>query len=388
MMIVTMLVIVLLLVILSLGGAVLFLGIHTTKTGSIKSVFRFGKFDRILYPGLGLTVPLIEKTEEYSIGTHHDEFPEEPQFIDRVSEIPPEGMVKPIRIGQKGMEAARFYVNPDGRIPDQPDQLITNYKIIPFSDLPDDVKESMKLDSFSAPLTSEVSFVVEWRLNDDNVDTVLNFLENVIPAEGRTREEEVTKRMEDFGEGILQALLTPITLGHAREMKKPLELHLQEQIEILVGERADPNPDLGQKPWGIHIVKASIKDISAGHTVNAARAAAAAAVSNRETSVRDAEAAAERTELTANSDKYSRKKNAEAEAYEEKKKGEGERDRIMAMCEAMKDPNARFLAQLDVAEQVLGKGKTIWAPSDVGVAATILSLGGELGREAPPESKP
>lgn len=348
----------------------------TVDTGYVKAVFQFGKFVRSLPPG-GPHVVIwpVEKTEEISTGTHQDEFPDEPQYIDRISEMPEEGMVKPIRILHANMQDAVYWVGLDDKIPNQPDQPLGSYRKVRFMNLDDDTKDAMTKSAVHAELTSEIPFVVEWKLNDSNPVAVEQFIANVIPEDGRTREEEVTKRMGDLVSHALQALTGTTTFGHTKHMMVPFGLYIKEQIEYLVGEKLRPNPDPGQKPWGIHIVNAYMKEPYPGHRVNAAMADAASAISRREQTIRDAEASAQATKTEADANKYATERAAEAKAFEEKMKGEGERDRLKAMAEAMSDPNARFLATLDVTEQALtAPGRTVYVDTRAAAIASVLGM--------------
>jgi len=78
---------------------------------------------------------------------------------------------------------------------------------------------------------------------------------------------------------------------------------------------------------------------------------------------------------------------AEADKVKEILKGEGEAGRIEAMAKVMNDPNARFVATLDVAETVLPKANVIVMPSDLGVIGGILKLGQEVVTKEKPASK-
>ena len=61
------------------------------------------------------------------------------------------------------------------------------------------------------------------------------------------------------------------------------------------------------------------------------------------------------------------------------------------MTTVMGDPNARFVATLDVAEQVLPNANVIVMPSDLGAIGGILRLGAEVvkdkGKEGESEKK-
>ncbi|MDP3763836.1 MAG: hypothetical protein Q8Q92_04350 [bacterium] len=233
-------------------------------------------------------------------------------------------------------------------------------------------KNALGEDSLHAPLTSEIAVVVEWYLEGSDREAVENFIQNIEPEEGRSREEEVRKRMEDMVARALQEFLGPVTLGQARDMIPFFSTLIKERLEILVGEKKDPNSTVANdKPWGTHVRDAYIKSIHPGRRVNEARADAAASVSRKHATIRDAEGKAQATRVQAAADKDA-----------EINKGEGEAGRISAMAAVMTDDNARFVAALDVAEQVLPKANTIIVPAgEMGVIASILALGKEMGKD-------
>ena len=364
----------------------IFVRFKTVRTGSIQAAFLFGRFYRILYPGLNIIPRWIVKTERISTGTHQDEFPDEPQYIDRINEIPEPGKVKPTRINHKGMQEAIFYVDVLGDIPNKPDWPLDRYRAVRFHELHPEVRQSLAADSRHAPLVSEVPFVVEWELNTRSPGNVENYVRYVVPEDGRTRDEEVTKRMGDMISHLLQSLLGPVTMGHAIDMMKPFGFYIQNELEIMVGEKEGLIPDHGRRPWGIHIVTGYMKEPYPGHTVAKALADAAASTSNKETKIRDAEAESASTRLKADANKYQQEREAEAAAYTERQKGIGEGDRIKEMAERMKTPEAKFLATLDVAETALSKGKTIFVPTGTGILASVLGLAADLAKEESPSS--
>ena len=341
------------------------------ETGSIAVVFRFKKFRQVLEPGLNFIIPFIESVERYSTQTHQHELPAEPENIDRTNDIPEEGKKPPFRVLQSGKEEAIFYKKKPYFLFVQGDNPLAEWEQIHFQALDLATRKGLEEDSLHAPLTSEIAVVVEWYLESSNRISVEDFIRNVTPESGRDREEEVKKRAEDMVARTLQELLGPVTLGHAREMIPLFSLLIKERLEILVGEKPDPNTGVTDKPWGIHIRDAYIKSIHPGRRVNEARADAAASVSRKQETIRDAEAQAEAVRVR-----------ADADAFSEQRKGEGEAARIGAMATVMKDENARFIATLDVAEQVLPKANTIIVPAgDASVIASVLALGKEMGKD-------
>ena len=238
----------------------------------------------------------------------------------------------------------------------------TEWNQVHFQELDEAKKTALEEDSLHSPLTGEIAVVVEWYLKDDEERSIKNFIQNVIPESERNREEEVRKRIEDMASRTLQELLGPVTLGHAQEIMPFFSLLIRERIEILVGEKGEID-----RPWGIHIRDAYIKSIHPGRRVNEARADAAASVSKKQEAIRVAEGMATATRLQ-----------ADADAFSEQRKGEGEAARIGAMAAVMTDDNARFIATLDVAEQVLPKANLVIMPSDLGAIGGIIRLGQEI----------
>ena len=347
------------------------------KTGEIGVVFRFKKFVRVSQPGLNFVIPLIESIEYYSTQTHQDELPDESDKIDRIHDIPDPGKRLPFRVLMKGMNEAIFYVRkaPDNTTID-PNRPITEWNQVHFQDLDDTKKKALEDDSLHAPLTGEIAVVVEWYLKGNDRKSIEDFVQNVIPEGGRTREDEVRKRIEDMAARSLQEFLGPVTLGHAQEMMQLFSQLIKDRVEILVGEQTEVGTT-ADKPWGIQIRDAYIKSIHPGRRVNEARADAAAAVSQKQGVIRDAEGKAEATRVQATAD-----------AFSEEQKGKGEATRIREMAAVMVDDNARFVATLDVAETVLPKANTIIMPSDLGVIGGILTLGREIARNNRKESDP
>jgi regulator of protease activity HflC (stomatin/prohibitin superfamily) len=329
-----------------------FIGLTLVKTGSIAVVFRFKRFVRVMQPGLNFKIPLIESVEYYSTQTHQEELPDEADNIDRVNSVAAPGKKLPFRVLMKGKGEAIFYVK----------KAKTEWNQVHFQDLDEEKKQALAEDSLHAPLTGEIAVVVEWYLKDDDESSIKNFIRNVIPEGGRNREEEVRKRIEDMASRALQELLGPVTLGHAQEMMPLFSLLIRKALEILVGEEGE-----GDRPWGIHIRDAYIKSIHPGRRVNEARADAAASVSKKQETIRIGEAVAIVTE-----------RQAEADRIKEVKKGEGEAARIGAMAKVMTDDNARFIATLDVAEQVLPKANLVVMPSDLGAIGGIIRFGQEI----------
>ena len=348
------------------------------KTGSIGAVFRFRKFVRTLQPGLNFVIPIIESVEYYSTQTHQEELPAEADDIDRVNAVPAPGKKLPFRVLMSGSGEAIFYVKKSLGDPSiVANRPITAWNTVHIQDLDETRRKALEEDSLHAPLTGEIAVIVEWHLERDDESSIKDFVQNVTPESERDREEEVRKRIEDMASRAVQEFLGPVTLGHAREMMPLFSLLLTERLEILVGEKPDPNTGVADRPWGIHIRDAYIKSIHPGRRVNEARADAAAAVSQKQGVIRDAEGKAEATRVQATAD-----------AFSEEQKGKGEATRIREMAAVMVDDNARFVATLDVAETVLPKANTIIMPSDLGVIGGILTLGREIARNNRKESDP
>lgn len=354
-------------VLLLLALSILFI-----ESGSVGAVFRFGKFRRALKPGLNFIIPILERVERYSTQTHQHELPDEPENIDR-GDVLSEGKKHPYRIMHPGKEAAIFYKKKDSTDPSiDPARPTTHWKQVQFADLDQVTKASLD-DSLHVPLTSEISVVVEWHLENSDRQSVENFIQNVSPEEGRTREEEVRKRIDDAVSTALQGYLGPVTLGHVRGTMSFFSMLIKERVEVLVGEKSHPDTGLSEKPWGIHIRDAYIKSISAGNTVNTAQSNASAAVSEKQKTILGAEARAEATRVQ-----------SVAEMEAEINKGKGEAGRIKAMAEAMSSDDARFVAALDVAEKVMpGVGTTVILPAGEtsAIGSVLAAIGGNMAKK-------
>ena len=135
------------------------LSIFFIESGSLGAVFRFGKFRRVLEPGLNFIIPIIERVERYSTQTHQHELPDEPENIDRVSDVPPEGKKHPYLVMHAGKETAIFYKKKDSSDPSiDPDRPTSRWEQVPFDKLDKETKEGLS-DSLHVPLTSELSAV-------------------------------------------------------------------------------------------------------------------------------------------------------------------------------------------------------------------------------------
>jgi regulator of protease activity HflC (stomatin/prohibitin superfamily) len=345
----------------------LYVSVRTVKTGNIMAVFRLGKFHRVIGPGLGFIIPLLETTEQYPTATRQYELPDEPEKIDRVHDIAEPGKKLPFRVPHKGMEEAIFYVKKeydvDTREGDPFDNTrpLSELKTVRFSQLPDAVQKALEADSLNAPITSEVAAVFEWHLKRGNRQSVLDFIQNVSAEGGLDRAEEIRKRAEDTVARILQEYLAHMTLGHAIYMSPLFSNLIKERLEILVGELEDPKTGRrSERPWGIHIGEAYLKPFHPGHTINKARSEAGAAVSNKFTTIRNSEAEAAKIRNLA----AARKDELIAE-------GEGEAGRVAAMAEVLTDDSARFVATLQAAEEILPKANFIVMPTEFGIIGGI-----------------
>ncbi len=372
-----------LLVAIVLAGWLLYISATTTQRGYIGYVFRFGELVKVLQPGLKFIIPFVDKVEFISLTTQ-DEFPAEEDDIDRENSTPIEGMVAPIRIIHRGMHEAVFYQKKDPSEPDQdPRSILTQYKTVRFHELPEAEQRALEQDSVNGPLTSEVIVAVEWSVGE-SLEEALRTVTNLNPGEGRTREEEFFKRVNDRIPSVLQELLARVTLGHAKDMVEMFNRAIQERLEVLIGEREDPRTGkLADRPWGVHIREAYIKTISAGRRVNEARANAASAVSEAQATVTRSEADAQATKNNADAQAHATRANADAKAHEEKMQGKGEADRIREMMPVMQDENGRFVAMLDVAEKTLPHMKATLLPFSPLLEA-ITSMGEMFGGKKKP----
>lgn len=321
-------------------GLLAYISARIVDAGSIAVVFRFGNFNRVLQPGLNFIIPFVERTENYSTQTRQFELPDEPEKIDRDHKTAESGKTLPIRVVHKGMAGADFYVRKEYN-PDEPDGLnpfdntrsFEELKWVRFNQLPPEIQEALRDDLINAPLTSEVSGVIEWHLNGRDEESIRNFIENVHPEGERDRVQEVRKRATDMVTRVLQEHVSPTTLGHAIYMAPVFNALIRREMEFLVGEKEDPRT---QRPWGIHIDKAYLKPFDPGKTINKARAEAE---SEKYKTVRASEAAATATRNQAVADKD----RLIAE-------GEGERQRQIAINTATEDRLIRVILPAAVNE--------------------------------------
>ncbi|MEK7148250.1 MAG: hypothetical protein AAB758_03045 [Patescibacteria group bacterium] len=271
-------------------------------------VFRLGKFHRIKWAGPGVVWLGFETRERYSIATHHEEIPAEPEKVYRGDPPVPPGMREVIRIPHSGLREAYFWVKKEYKhgeerweTEDPFDNALPRSELtrVRFSELPGHIQEAMEADSIHSPLTAEWAVIFTWSLKSDagkriTQENIKNFIENVNPQVGRDREQEVRKRGEDVIVGAMGELLAPTTVGHARYMSKLFSDLIKERLEIIVGEKEDPETkSKSESPWGIQIHSVSLKPPNLGETVNKARAEAAAATSKAQDRIRGAEGEAQ-----------------------------------------------------------------------------------------------
>lgn len=342
------------------------------KASTIRVTYWLGEFYRVLRPGPHLVKWPVETSELVSTATRQIELPADEQNIDRVSENPPPGKAKPIRVTHSGFREAIFYVKKSwtpgsGEYPFLPEATsLDELDVVLFKDLPEDLQKAIEIDSVNAPLQGEYSVVVEWDLKSDNKEAVEKYISSVSTTEGRTRDQEIQKRMADQADSVLQTHLRPVTHGHARLMKRLFDSLIHHELEVLVGEKPNPREGAIDKTWGIHIGTAYIKNPYAGHTVAEAQADAAASVSRAQDTIRDSEALAQKI-----------RNEAAAARDAEIDKGKGEAGRIEEMAKVMRDnPDAKFIAELDVREEGMkayrdNKVVTVYAPG----ADAMLPLG-------------
>ncbi|MDB5194383.1 MAG: hypothetical protein JWN50_397 [Parcubacteria group bacterium] len=353
-------------------------------TGEVGVVKRFGKLTgKVLEPGLGRKVPLIDHVVRYPTITQEEEFPADPELVEKADEdnVPP-GKKPPFRILQTGARTAVFYVKKtqeefDAEQAANPQGKIVRWKTVAFGDLsiPREKWEAMENDPLEQPITTEVQFVVEWRIDKDSV---LDFATNVKTI------KQALRRMEDTVARALQEYMGPTTAGHAQEQIAFISEEIQNRLMILVGQIEDPATGRKRTPaWGVVISNAYIKSIDPGKTVNMARAKAAAAVGAKIEVIELAEANTRKIELEAKANAYKTvqegiasarniKVKADADAFAEKRSGEGQRDRIKTMSEAMKEPYAIQLLQIEASERVLGKvGTTVVSGDLAGIIGSL-----------------
>ena len=354
------------------------LGLIIVKTGTVAAVFWLGKFAKILRPGPHLIIPVIHKVEIYPTSTIQMELPDEPENIDR-SDTPTLGKKIPHRIVHKGRREALYYVRSEYQkrsteYPFDNSRLIsdsgpTGLKKVSFKDLPDDIQQAIEADSAHAPLTPEWPAVFEWNLRSDDELSIKTFIENVTPQNGYSRMEEVRRRADDVIVRIIQEELTSTTVGHAIYMSRAFNQLFKDRLEELVGESTGKI----EKPWGIQIGQAFFKEPNLGKTVNQARSDAAAADSNKQAKIRDAETKKETLRLEGEGEAAAIRAKGEAERDAEIARGQGEAGRIKEVRDVMSDETGKFIAALDVAETVLPKAQFVVVPADdKGVLGSII----------------
>ncbi len=353
-------------------------GLVIVKTGTVAAAFRLGKFVKVLRPGPHLIIPVIHKVEVFPTSTIQMELPDEPENIDR-SDTPTLGKKIPHRIVHKGRREALYYVRSEYQqgsteYPFDNSRLIsdsgpTGLKKVSFKDLPDDIQQAIEADSAHAPLTPEWPAVFEWNLRSDDELSIKTFIENVTPQNGYSRMEEVRRRADDVIVRIIQEELTSTTVGHAIYMSRAFNQLFKDRLEELVGESAGKI----EKPWGIQIGQAFFKEPNLGKTVNQARSDAAAADSNKQAKIRDAETKKETLRLEGEGEAAAIRAKGEAERDAEIARGQGEAGRIKEVRDVMSDETGKFIAALDVAETVLPKAQFVGVPADdKGVLGSII----------------
>ncbi len=390
------------------------------ETGEIATVERIGKLreDVILDPGPHFKLPLADKINRISTRVREDEFAANPEFIDRTEGNVLPGKKEPIRILHKGTGTAVFYVERDKDVPltkwdkvdfetyldrTSPKEKASGSVIDPGADLPVDQKKraerkkSIENDPLQQPITTEVQFVVEWQISEEEA---IKFVRNV------GSEETALKRMEDTVSRALQEFLGPTTAGHASEVMSHVSSIIEERIQILVGQIEDPElvkaneegtktyipcdeeGDKNKRPsWGVKVINAYIKSINPGRTINLARNEAAKAVADKVKSIEASEARAEDVRLLSEANAKKDVLNARAQKKVKKLEGEGEAERLGAIAEKVATPEGKFILQNETARQVLTNAKAIVMPSDLGAIGGILSLGEEFRKKqsTPPE---
>lgn len=284
-------------------------------SGHVVAVFRFGRFDRVLRPGLNFIVPLIETTEKYPTQTQQFELPDDPEKIDRENKNPEPGKTLPLRVVHKGMEEARYYVrkewDPKNTREDPFDNTrpLSELKKVRFPELPESVQKALEDDILNSPLTSEASGVIEWHIEGTD-KSIEQLIENLHAEGDRDRVEEVRKRATDMVAKLLQEHVSPTTLGHAIFMAPAFNALLREEMEFLVGEKTRTGTP-HDRPWGIHIDNAYLKPFDPGKTINKGRA--------------DAESA-----------KYQTIRSSEGQAAATRNQAAAEKDRLTAEGEGLK----------------------------------------------------
>jgi regulator of protease activity HflC (stomatin/prohibitin superfamily) len=317
------------------------LSIHVFSPTERAASYKIGKRWRAVGPGGWGVFPLLfTSVKRVSTTNNRVIFPGKKSQIVRDDDVPLQwGQVRPMRIIHASRESALFYVHVDRDDPS------SAWRLIPFSQLSPEEKELTEGDALQSSITTEDIAYVDWNLKaksnnpDPTKDPIFDFVENI------TSVGNANERITSTCKGALQDLLGPITARHSISVKGHLQDLVKERVEILVGEKEDPNnPGPAESPWGINITAVQIEEVELGKRVNAARSDEASAI-----------AKGNETRTLAN-----------AAAYEEETRGAGKAAAFERMAKILETEGGHRAAKLEAAKEVLAKSGTIIMQSDPG----------------------
>lgn len=316
------------------------LSIRILRYDQIAAVFFLGYPWKEIGPGGPHIVPLfISWARFFDTPTVQFEFPP-PDRVQKANQdnLAP-GMVAPLRTTQAEARSATYWYKDN--------QEKWNQKS--FSAFTKEEQKGLLADPLNNRLTTEPSIIIRWRIRRVAERTTLfDFIQNIGTV------EEANRQIEDTAVASMRALLANVTAGNALSSMPFISERIRENIEILIGDKADLNGRMSEAPWGIDLTTVQIKDIDPGKTVNVSLSDAAAALKKREETITLAEGQAKATILA-----------SEAAREAEINKGKGERGRLDEVASAMKTEEGRFAAALDVAETTLPVAKPTIISSDI-----------------------
>ncbi len=287
------------------------------------------------------------------------ELPGEPEQIERADQDKPGDKKKiPIRITHASLETA---VHPETGNP-----------------LNEEQKKGLVNDPLIQRLTSEVSFIVRYKIKD-----YLKFLSTIGSS------EEASRQISDTVILTGQTELAKITLAHAFIYLESISRKIRNSVEYLVGEisreylekKTDERAgidDHKKDSWGIDVEDASIKLVDTGRRVNEKMADATAAGFGKRETIQKAEGEEERLTREGRGTANARQSLLEAEA-----KG------LAALAKATSDEAGRLVLHLKTVQTALEKSKySIFSGSDTMAAiAAIHETWEKVVSKEPKESK-
>ncbi|MFH0803541.1 MAG: SPFH domain-containing protein [Candidatus Tagabacteria bacterium] len=292
----------------------------------------FGKPIKQLGPGL-VFVPwpfciLVKETKL----TIQLELPGEPEEVERADQDKPgQGKKIPIRITHASLESA---IDPETKKP--------------FTDTQ---KKAMADDPLNQRLTSEVSFIVRYKIKD-----FIKFLSTIGSA------KEASRQISDTVVLTGQTELAKLTPAQTLTRLKIVSRTIRNSVDYLVGEIPDPDTQKQKDPWGIDVEDASIKLIDTGRRVNVSIADATAAGFEKTAVIQKADGERERLIREGAGVATARRLLLEAEA-----KG------TEALAKASESDAGKLVVQLQTIKTALEKSQySILAGSDLASAIAAI----------------